>query len=470
MSISEEILKFLKTDGKLSVAERLAALTPEQRIEVLGAIPPAALVEIEEDWGFWGRPAQQEPPGDWLNWIVLAGRGWGKTRCGAEWVQKNVNAGRYGRFHLVGPTASDVRDIMVEGPSGIEATSKRGNRARYMPTKRKLEWENGAVALCFSADEPERLRGEQCEAAWADELAAWRYEEAWRQLQLGLRLGPFPRTVVTTTPRPTPLIKRLAEDPRNFLTKGITYDNVSNLAEAFINEITQIYEGTRFGRQELYAEILEDNEAALWTRELISNTRVGGERGPLHAPSMYERIVVAVDPAASVGEDSDETGIIVAGLDRRNHAYVLHDSSGRLKPEAWAKKVVALYNQYEANTVIAEKNIGGDLVERNILVEDPLIPVKLVHASKNKITRAEPVATAYERGRVHHVGIFDKLEEQMCNYVPGERDSPDRLDALVWAMTELIVGKQVLTAVSMGENELGAESYWKVATEVPSVT
>jgi phage terminase large subunit-like protein len=440
-----------------STAEMLATLSEEELDAVLASMDPATLKRMREDWAFWARPNQLPPGpdcecgcgGDWLIWLILSGRGWGKTRTGAEWVHENTNL--YGHFHLVGATTTDARDIMVMGQSGILATQKSYNKVTWQPTYRRLTWENGAVALLFSADEPERFRGVQCEAAWADELAAWRYPESWVQLQLGLRLGPKPRTIVTTTPRPTVLIKKLLKAARVHVTKGSTYDNQTNLSEAFIEEVRRTYEGTRFGRQEVYAEILSEAEGALWTHDGIEEHRISKEE----IPSQWARVVVAVDPAVSFGEEAAETGIIVAALDHRDHGYVLADWSGKYKPEQWARRVVSLYHEYMADRIIAEKNQGGLLVEHTILVVDQSVPVKLVNASRNKITRAEPVAAAYEKGRIHHVGYFDRLEEQMCEWEAGDPDSPDRLDAMVWAMTELVVGANPTIHGLVVGNELG---------------
>ena len=374
-------------------------------------------------------------------------------------MHESINDGTYGRFHLMGPTESSARDIMVEGPSGILSTAKRRNRVKWNPTRRLLRWENGALAYVFSAEDPERLRGEQCEAAWLDELASWRYEEAYSQLQFGLRLGPMPRSVVTTTPRPTRIIKRLKADPRTHLTTGSTYANKHNLSDAFVRELIAAYEGTRFGRQEIHAEVLADTEFALWSRELLDNQRVA----KADVPKQWKKIVVAIDPAVSFAAESAETGIVVAGLDRREHGYVLADVSGRYRPEQWARRAVGLYHEYQADRIVAEKNQGGDLVERNILIEDPTVPVRLVQATRNKILRAEPVATAYERGRVWHVGFFEKLEQQMCEWEAGSDESPDRLDALVWALTDLVVAKTVISVAAIGGNELAMESnYWRM--------
>lgn len=470
--------------GQVSVAEQIAMLPPRERAELISTITPDEWDALEEDWeGFWARPNQKRPPDDcacgcegrWLVWLILAGRGWGKTRTGAEYVHRMIHDKVYGRWHLVGATAGDVRDIMVEGPTGILRTAKRDDRVEYSPTKRKLTWESGAEAILFSADEPERFRGQQAEAAWADELASWRYPESWSQLQLGMRLGPFPRTVVTTTPRPIPLIRRLMKDQRTHVTRGTSWENLPNLADVFVAEITAAYEGTRFGRQELYAELLEDSENALWHRDMLEDLR----RKPDEVPPM-RRIIVAVDPAVqdvkvdqagqkkldtrdSRDDEYGVTGIVVAGLGTDGHGYVLHDSSGRMTPEQWARKVVALYHEYRADRVVYERNQGGALVARNISVEDPTVAVKDVQATRGKITRAEPVSTLYERGRVHHVGFFDRLEEQMCTFEAGQPNSPDRMDALVWAITELMIGAAQISVPSFVENELAmAGSPWQV--------
>lgn len=464
-------------DPKLqSPAERLAFMDREQRLEILDEILEGVgaktIAELDSNWEFWARPNQLEPndpdcncgcQGKWLNWVILAGRGWGKTRTGAEWVHKGVNSGKYKLFHLVGATASDARDIMILGESGILATAKPDNPVKWTPTYRRLTWASGAEALVFSADEPERLRGLQCEAAWCDELASWRYPEAWKQLQLGLRLGPMPRTIVTTTPRPTQIIKKLVRDDKNHrthVTRGSTYENVSNLAAAFINEITRDMEGTRFGRQEIYAEILDEAELAYWSRDLLESCRIQKDELP---PLI--KIVIGVDVAVSFGEESAETGIVVAGIDSQERAYVIGDHSGKYRPDQWARKVASLYHSYSEDSpevrVVAEKNQGYELIRHTIMVEDDTVPVKLVHASKNKLTRAEPVATAYERGRVKHLGMFPDLEEQMCTWEAGDDNSPDRLDAMVWALTELVVGRRTAVAINAIDNELIQPNYWR---------
>ncbi len=385
-------------------------------------------------WWALRRPEQKPPPGDWLTWLILAGRGWGKTRTGAEWVQSNHS--RYGRWILAGATASDVRDIMIEGESGILNISG-GDRPRYEPSKSRLSWADGSLALLLSADEPDRFRGKQAEAAWADELAFWRYPEAWDQLQLGLRLGTRPRQIVTTTPRPTPLIKRLAADPTTFMTRGSTYDNRPNLATDFFRQIVSRYEGTRLCRQELHAEILSDVEGALWRRDMI---RYGP--APLHGAGGelvpdYLRVIVAVDPAVTYGPESDETGIIVAGKGSDGRGYVIDDVSGRFSPNEWAKRAIVVHDEYKADAIVAEVNNGGDLVEANLRASGFQQAYRAVHASRGKRIRAEPIANKYEQGRVTHLRPFVELEDQLCNFTPDTLVSPDRLDALVWAFTEL---------------------------------
>lgn len=387
------------------------------------------------DWSKWARPSQLTPAGGWLVWLLLAGRGFGKTRTGAEWVRGQAEADKTARIALIGPTAADVRDVMVEGESGVMAISPPWFRPTYEPSKRRLTWPNGAMATTYSADEPERLRGPQHSAALCDELASWRYPETWDMLQFGLRLGTNPRTVVTTTPKPTRLIRDLLARKDCHVTRGSTYDNRSNLAKPFLDAIVKKYEGTRLGRQELYAEVLDDVPGALWSRRCLDDYRV------TVAPALV-RIVVAIDPPATSGEDSNEAGIIVAGVDAQNIAYVLEDWSQRARPEEWARKAIAAYRKWEADCLVAESNQGGEMVERVIRsVAD--VPVKLVRATRGKYVRAEPASALYEQGRVKHVGVFPVLEEQMTSFTPeraadrSDGFSPDRVDALVWALTEI---------------------------------
>lgn len=423
--------------GRERVARALAALSDEER---------AALGYV---WELWARPNQVHPPPFaltpakqiWTHWLRMAGRGEGKTRSGAEFIRHRKRRGLSRRSHLVGPTSADVRDVMVEGPSGILAVCPPHERPVYEPSKRKLTWPNGAVTLCFSAEEPERLRGPQCDCYWADELAAWQYPETWDQLMFGFRLqvrGDAPRGVITTTPRPIPLILDLLKNPRVLVSTGTTYDNLDNLAPEFRDAVIAKYEGSRLGRQELLAELLTDIPGALWTLEGIDATRVK----PDEVPTLH-RIVVGVDPAVSAGEDSNETGIVVVGktAGREPHFYVLRDASGRMLPLEWAQTVVSLADTMGADRVVAEKNNGGDLVGVTLRVKNPNLPVRLVTATRGKYRRAEPVAALYEQGRVHHVGTFATLEDQMRTFVPGDSDetgSPDRMDALVWAITNLM--------------------------------
>lgn len=349
---------------------------------------------------------------------------------------------------LIGATAADTRDVMVEGESGLLAVFPPSCQPVYEPSKRRVTFYNSkrrkiAIATMFSADEPARLRGPQHDLIWADELAAWRYPETWDQAQFGLRLGTNPRAIVTTTPRPTPLVKEIAKDPKTVLTRGSTFDNKKNLAQKFIDQVLSKYEGTRLGRQELHADILEDNPGALWQRSMIDANRhrleFDEDNKPLPLPDM-RRIVVAIDPAASSGEESDETGIIVAGLGTDGLGYVLADGSVKESPLGWAKAAIALYRRFGADRIVAEVNQGGEMVEAVVRQADANVAYRGVHASKGKVIRAEPVAALYEQGRIRHAGTFAKLEDQMCEWDPiNSAKSPDRVDALVWAFTELMV-------------------------------
>jgi phage terminase large subunit-like protein len=424
--------------------------------------PPEAKHSAEEiaryDWRRHARSTQL-PPDSWLagrtpHWLYRGGRGVGKTRCGAETTRRIAEAADTEHIIMAGPTAADVRDVMVEGESGILAVSPDWCRPHYEPSKRRLTWPSGVRAVLVSADEPDRFRGLQCGFAWADELAAWKRPEAWDMLLMGLRLGNNPRTIVTTTPRPTTIIRALVKAATTVQTVESTHANRANLAEGFFEAIIAKYEGTRLGRQELDAEILEDVDGALWNWEAIEACRVDA------APTLV-RIVVAIDPAVTAGEDSDETGIVVVGRAADGHCYVLDDGSGRLHPAEWARRSLALLATREGDCIVAEVNNGGDMVEHTIRVQDRAAPVRQVRASRGKQTRAEPVALRYERGEVHHVGVFPALEEQLCTWVPGER-SPDRLDALVWGVAELTKGTVDLEAVRRAQDK--APRY----TEVPA--
>jgi predicted phage terminase large subunit-like protein len=367
---------------------------------------------------------------------VMAGRGFGKTRTGAEFIREEVTAGRMKRIALVAPTAADARDVMVEGESGLLAVCDRyGFRPLYEPSKRRLTWSNGAKAWTYSADEPDRLRGPQHDGAWSDEIAAWQYPESWDMLQFGLRLGINPRQIATTTPRPVPVVKDLLAQQESgtvVVTSGSSYENAENLAPAFVDQIIRRYEGTRLGRQEINAELLTDVPGALWTLALLDEHR-------LREAPVLQRIVIGVDPAASDGEGSAETGIVVAGKGSDGHGYVLEDVTLAGSPNEWARAVVAAYQRHKADRVVAEINNGGAMVEHTLRTVDRKLPITVVHASRGKITRAEPVAALYEQGKVHHVGAHIALEDQMTTY-DGSGESPDRMDALVWALTDLLLG------------------------------
>jgi len=382
------------------------------------------------EWLGRRRPEQMPPHGDWRTWLILAGRGWGKTRTGAEWVIDRIEDG-YQRVALVGPTAADVRDVMVEGESGILACAPDDMAPNYEPSKRRITFAGGAICTTFSADEPDRLRGPQHDAGWCDEIAAWRYPEAWDQLQFGLRLGDDPRCIVTTTPRPTKEVRDLVKAATTVVTRGSTFDNADNLAPAFLERILTKYEGTRLGRQELYAEILDDVPGALWSRAMLEQAVTGYTE-----QDSMQRVVVAIDPAVTSGEDSDETGIVVAGR-TGTQGFVLADVTCRLSPDGWARRAVKAYHHHKADRIVAEANQGGDMVRTVLRTVDPSVPVKLVHATRGKRVRAEPVAALYEQGRVFHAQVFAQLEDQLLTWTPDSPTSPDRLDALVWALTDL---------------------------------
>ncbi|WP_159590367.1 DNA-packaging protein [Chelativorans xinjiangense] len=379
-------------------------------------------------------------------WLVMGGRGSGKTRLGAEWVNGLVRGlppfsnHEYRRIALVGETFADVREVMIEGSSGLLSIS-RGNRPRYEPSRRRLVWDNGAVAQVFSAEDPDSLRGPQFEAAWCDELAKWKNGEAcFDMLQFGLRLGQRPVQMLTTTPKPVPLIRRLLASPDVTVTRMRTEENAQNLARRFLRSVERSYAGTRLGRQELDGELIEDREDALWTRAgLETATGRWGEAGPLR------RIVVAVDPPASGRRTSDACGIVVAGLGADGAAWVLEDGTVRAaKPEVWAARAVALYRRFQADMIVAEVNQGGDMVRSVIGTVDATVPVKAVRANRGKWLRAEPVAALYAQGRVRHARRLPELEDEMCDFGTdglSQGRSPDRVDALVWAITELMLGR-----------------------------
>ena len=388
----------------------------------------------------------------------MSGRGAGKTRGGAEWIRSKIENEKCRRVALVARTAADVRDVMIEGPSGLLACCPPWNRPDYEPSKRRLTWPNGALAIAYSADKPDLLRGPQHDGAWVDELATWRYTEAWDNLLLGLRMGDDPRVVVTTTPKPRNLIRKLIKHPTTKVTHASTYDNLLFLAPAFADQIIARYKGTRLGRQEIEGILLEDVEGALWTRAMVDASHILPDKR-YKIPEMA-RMVVAIDPAVTSGEDADDTGIIVAGLGVNGRGYVWADYTCHLSPGEWGARAVNAYHEHRADRIIGEINNGGDLVEMNIRTVDPNISYKGVHASRGKRVRAEPVAALYEQGRIQHVNEFDDLEDQMCNFAPDQMDnSPDRVDALVWAFTELMLQEPEPTHLSLQIVDIDADGW-----------
>ena len=389
-------------------------------------------------WRAIARPEQLPPDGSWLTWAFVAGRGAGKTRSASEWVHEQAKTHPGCRIALVGRTPADVRDVMIEGESGILAVA--GPEAPdYQSSKRRLTWANGSTAYAYSAEVPAQLRGPQHHFAWADEAAAWtdapkgdKVDTAWNNLVLGLRLGSHPRVVVTTTPKPNALTRTLLARRTTVVTRGSTYDNLVNLAPSFRDEVLATYEGTRIGRQELMGELLEDVEGALWTVAGIDEDRIAPDQVP-----DLTRVVVGVDPSGGDGPGNDEQGIIVAGLGVDAHLYVLADRSCKLSPHGWASRAVAAYREFAADRMVAETNFGGQMVESTIKAVDRGIPVKVLSASRGKVQRAEPIAALYEQHRVHHAGAMPQLEDQMTTWTPADGTSPDRMDALVWALTEL---------------------------------
>ena len=379
---------------------------------------------------------------DWNTWLFLAGRGAGKTRTAAEWLAWKAISNENTRWAIVAPTHADARDTCVEGESGILNILKEfGVLKDYNRSISEIFLTNRSRIKLFSGEEPDRLRGPQFHGGWFDELAAFKRPDAWDQYQFGARLGQHPQTIVTTTPRPTKLIKDLVDRKGVHVVRGSTFDNAKNLAPSALAELKLRYENTRLGRQELYGEILDTVEGALWTREMIERARV------TDIPPLI-RIVVAIDPAVTNNATSDETGIVAAGITSDNHYYVLSDKSLKASPDAWARQAVNLYHDLGADKIIAETNNGGDMVTLLIKQVDHSAPVKKVTATRGKQLRAEPISSLYEQGRVHHHGYFAELETQMCEWTPVSSESPDRLDALVWAITELNSGSSSMMSLA----------------------
>lgn len=427
-----------------SVAQKLARLPEAERAQLFADMSDQDCIDLFYDWQFWARKKQMPPSGDWFCWLVIAGRGFGKTRLGAEWIRARVEgaspmsalAGAPARIALVSQTIADGRDVMVEGESGLLSLSPPDQRPKFEISRRRLIWPNGAIAHLYSSEEPDQLRGPQHGFAWCDELAKWPTPDAcWANLLLGLRLGDHPQVVVTTTPRPIALLRAMVNDPAIVVTAGSTFENAANLSPAFVRQVSRLYGGTRLGRQELDGLILEDVPGALWNDEMIDHARVR------HAPEM-RRVVVAIDPPVSHGEAANLCGILVAGVTGDDEFYVLADRSCQgLRPHQWMHRALAAYQEFEADRLVAEVNQGGDLIETLLRQEAPHVAYRAVRASRGKITRAEPVAALYERGLVHHVGCFEALEAQLRSYTGDAAEgSPDRLDALVWAISDLAQG------------------------------
>jgi predicted phage terminase large subunit-like protein len=397
--------------------------------------------QLQQDQYLWhkqARPNQLPPPGDWRIWLILAGRGFGKTRTGAETLRLWVNQARAKRIALIAKSIYEARAVMVEGPSGLLSVYPPQQGPLFSPSKRQILWPCGAIATLYGAEQYEQLRGPQFDTAWIDEFAKFRQQKAlWEQLLLSLRLGQDPRCLITTTPRPSKMLEALLKDPAVVVTKGTTFENQTNLAPAFFDSIIAQFSGTQLGAQELYAEVLTERDGALWQRALL---RYAQPESDATGQWQLDRIVIAIDPATTHTQDSDETGIVIAGLDAQKRAFVLEDLSGRLSPADWGRRVVEAYWRYKADRIVAEVNKGGDLVERVVKSMDNTVSYKAVRATRGKATRAEPIAALYEQERVFHVRPFTLLETQLCTYVQGSTSrSPDRLDALVWALTELFL-------------------------------
>lgn len=403
------------------------------------SLTPEQLKALPYDWEFLARPKQLPPDWDWYIWLLLSGRGGGKSRTGAELVCKWAKE-EYSPIALIGQTKADVRDVMVEvNDSAILNISPPWFRPHYEPSKRRLTWPNGVIGIIYSGDEPDEFRGPHHAKAWVDELAKFKKaQESWDNLMLGLNVGDKPQVVVTTTPRPIKIIKELVKDTKRVaVTVGHTLENADNLSKAFLDYVHRKYSGTRLGRQELAGEILDDNPNALWKRDNIEEARV------IKHPDLA-RIVVAIDPATTSGDESADTGIIVGGIAPHQgtlHGYILADITLHASPDKWATAAVTGYYKFSADKIVAEVNNGGDMVGLMIKGVDNSVPYKSVHATRGKYIRAEPVSALYEQGRIHHVGTFPELEDQLCEWVPGD-DSPDRLDALVWLITELMLEDQ----------------------------
>jgi phage terminase large subunit-like protein len=430
-----------------SLIRRLQSATVDERRAFLASLAddPRKLIALKYAWRAWARPSQLAPEGDWFVLLAMCGRGWGKTRAAAEWIQERVMLGKAGRIALVSKDPADARKVMVEGQSGLLRIARPDWRPKYYPSRKELHWKNGAIATIYSGEDPDALRGPEHDTAWGDEFAAWKYlQDTLDNLLMGLRIkgprGNDPQAFVTTTPKPHRALIELKNSPGTIVVGGSTYENKANLAAAFMRKIVSSYEGTRIGRQELYAEILEEVEGAFWTRELLEANRV-------RTHPELSLVVVGVDPMAREQESRrkvapPETGIVVAGVDspgEESHFYTLADYSvPNAQPEVWAERAIAAYHDFKADYIVAEVNNGGDMVRDVITTRDPNIKVKMVTATRGKKTRASPISHLMALGRDHHVGFLGDLETQLCTWSGAKNEpSPDRLDAKVWAITEL---------------------------------
>ena len=429
--------------------EWLAAQPPEERERLLAGLDAAAAERLAHEWAWTARPEQMAPPGDWSTWLMMAGRGFGKTRAGAEWVRGIAEQDGKARIALVAASLHEARSVMVEGESGLLAIAPWWNRPAFAPALRRLIWPNGAMATLFGAADPEALRGPQFSHGWADEIAKWPHgEAAWDNLMMGMRLGRRPQVVATTTPRPAPLVRALMARGGGdmVVTRGRTGDNAAHLAPDFLTRMMKHYGGTRLGRQELDGELIEEIAGALWSRALIERRRVAHVPGVADAGALLVRVVVGVDPPAGIGRDA--CGIVVVGQDAEGRGYVIADASVEgLGPEGWARAVAGAAAAHGADRGIAEANNGGGMVESVLRAAEANLPVRLVHATRGKVARAEPIAALYEVGRVMHLGAFPALEDQLCGFVSGGAyqgpgRSPDRADALIWALSEIMLAQR----------------------------
>ena len=424
-----------------NLATSLAAMPEIERRAVLEALSTEELAGLEYAWPVWARPDQLPPTNDWRTWLLLAGRGAGKTRSASEWVRDQVETGRRRSIGIIGPTADTLRRDVVQGESGLLRISPPWNMPIHEPSQRRIVWPNGAVAYLLSSEEPDRIRGPNLDGFYGDELTSWEHpQDCYDNLQFALRItgpkGDAPAGVISTTPKRHALLRAIMADPSTVITRAKTTDNAANLDSRTLEYLQRRYGGTTLGRQELDGELLDDIDGALWSRTMLDECRVE------EMPGSFRRIVVAIDPAGSSSAKSDETGVIAAALSQDGRGYVIADASGRYSPNGWARAAVGLYHSLKADRIVAEANFGGAMVEATIRSVDPSVPVRMVTASRGKAVRAEPIVAFYEQRRIHHVGNFPALEDQLCGWDPnGSGSSPDRLDALVWCLTDLMTTK-----------------------------